>query len=64
MKEISLPLHMVEGFGMRYDNKAVSVACGESFSAVLTERNELYSFGKATHGRLGLGPVCSDTTRS
>ena len=31
------------------------MACGDSFTLVLTEQHQLYSFGKVSHGRLGLG---------
>jgi alpha-tubulin suppressor-like RCC1 family protein len=37
------------------NHKAVQVACGDSFTLVLSEKNQVYSFGKSTHGRLGTG---------
>jgi alpha-tubulin suppressor-like RCC1 family protein len=43
----------VEGFGQ--GNRAVQVSCGDSFTLVLNEKNQLFSFGKTTHGRLGIG---------
>lgn len=48
-----MPLFLVEGFGNRYDNKAIQVSCGDSYTLVLTEKHKIYSFGKASHGRLG-----------
>lgn len=33
------------------------VSCGDSFTLVLTESNEVYAFGKISHGRLGIGSV-------
>lgn len=56
-REISHPLHLVEGFGFRHGNRAVQVACGDGYTLVLNERKDLFSFGKTAHGRLGLGPV-------
>jgi alpha-tubulin suppressor-like RCC1 family protein len=53
LRELAQPLHQVEGFGQ--GNRAVQVSCGDSFTLVLNERNQLFSFGKTSHGRLGLG---------
>eukprot|EP01017_Pseudomicrothorax_dubius_P010486 TRINITY_DN13752_c0_g1_i2.p1 TRINITY_DN13752_c0_g1~~TRINITY_DN13752_c0_g1_i2.p1 ORF type:complete len:418 (-),score=78.49 TRINITY_DN13752_c0_g1_i2:19-1272(-) len=36
-------------------NKAIQVACGENFTLVLTESGQVFSFGRNTHGQLGLG---------
>ena len=36
------------------ENKAVQVSCGDNYTHVLTESGQVYSFGKATHGRLGI----------
>lgn len=43
-------LYKVKTFGP--SNKALKVACGDSYSLVLSERG-LYSFGKSSHSRLG-----------
>lgn len=55
LKEIAVPLYQVQGFGLKYNNRALQVSCGDAFTLVLNEKNELYSFGKLSHGRLGLG---------
>lgn len=34
---------------------ALKIGCGDYFSAVLTKENDLYTFGKGSFGRLGLG---------
>jgi alpha-tubulin suppressor-like RCC1 family protein len=36
-------------------NKAEMVACGDAFTIVLNEKGEVFSFGKAAHGRTGQG---------
>jgi len=33
------------------------VSCGDAFTIVLSESNEIYAFGKLSHGRLGLGSL-------
>ena len=43
LRELAQPLHQVEGFGQ--GNRAVQVSCGDSFTLVLNERNQLFSFG-------------------
>jgi alpha-tubulin suppressor-like RCC1 family protein len=58
LREIAQPLHRVKSFGS--GNKAVSVSCGECFTLVLNEQNQLYSFGKTSHGRLGIGSLPKD----
>lgn len=45
--------HKVEEFG--HKRRAVSVSCGDSFTLVLDEFQQVYSFGKGSHGRLGHG---------
>ena len=37
------------------ENKAIKVACGDNFTVVLSQTGKIYSFGKGSHGRLGLG---------
>jgi alpha-tubulin suppressor-like RCC1 family protein len=32
------------------------VSCGDAFTIVLSEKNEVFAFGKLSHGRLGIGP--------
>eukprot|EP00359_Climacostomum_virens_P006452 CAMPEP_0204902852 /NCGR_PEP_ID=MMETSP1397-20131031/3921_1 /ASSEMBLY_ACC=CAM_ASM_000891 /TAXON_ID=49980 /ORGANISM="Climacostomum Climacostomum virens, Strain Stock W-24" /LENGTH=1040 /DNA_ID=CAMNT_0052071421 /DNA_START=20 /DNA_END=3139 /DNA_ORIENTATION=- len=54
-----VPRCEVEDFG--HKRRAVSVSCGDSFTLVLDEFQQVYSFGKGSHGRLGLG---SDEDRS
>ncbi|KAL4469467.1 hypothetical protein ABPG74_004720 [Tetrahymena malaccensis] len=34
-------------------NKAIQVSCGDSFTLVINEQNQVYSFGKASYYRLG-----------
>jgi len=34
---------------------AASIKCGDCYTLVLESNGHLYSFGKGTHGRLGLG---------
>ena len=36
-------------------NKAEMVACGDAFTLVLNDKGEVFSFGKAAHGRTGQG---------
>jgi centromeric protein E len=43
----------VDEFGAK--RRAVSVSCGDSFTLVLDEFQQVYSFGKGSNGRLGLG---------
>ena len=33
------------------------MSCGDSFTLVLNDRNDIFSFGKSSHGRLGVGPI-------
>ena len=35
--------------------RARHVSCGHDFSSVLTERNDLYTWGSGDSGRLGIG---------
>ena len=35
------------------------MSSGDSFTLVLSEKHQVFSFGKASHGRLGLGPNSS-----
>ena len=61
MKELSSPFNKVATFGK--DNRTVQVACGDAFTLVLNEKSQVYSFGKLSHGRLGLGqskPLADD----
>ena len=48
-----MPIARITEFGQ--ENKAVKVACGDNFTVVLSQTGQLYSFGKGSHGRLGLG---------
>ena len=36
---------------------AVRIGCGDGYSAVLTNKNDLFTFGKGSFGRLGLGKI-------
>ena len=36
------------------------VSCGDAFTLILTEKKQVYSFGKGTHGRLGIGERAGD----
>ena len=41
---------------LRFSNgSAVKIGCGDGYSAVLNKKNELYTFGKGSFGRLGQG---------
>jgi hypothetical protein len=42
-------------FGDDDANRAISISCGDSFTLVLDENHQVWSFGKGTHGRLGHG---------
>jgi alpha-tubulin suppressor-like RCC1 family protein len=53
LKEISSPINRVALFGL--NNRATQVSCGDSFTLVLNEKHQLFSFGKSSHGRLGIG---------
>eukprot|EP00347_Sterkiella_histriomuscorum_P016506 403352920 len=53
LKSQSLPIYRVDFFSAQ--NKATQVSCGDAFTIVLNERNEVYAFGKLSHGRLGVG---------
>lgn len=46
---------MVKVGGFNSSNKAMQVSCGDAFTLVLTEKHQVFSFGKVSHGRLGLG---------
>ena len=48
-----VPITRIVQFG--FENKAIKVACGDNYTLVLNEKGEVYSFGKAANGRLGLG---------
>lgn len=37
------------------NGSAVKIGCGDGYSAVLNNKNELFTFGKGSFGRLGLG---------
>jgi alpha-tubulin suppressor-like RCC1 family protein len=45
-------LHEVKTFNET--KKAVQVACGDSYTLVLTDHGNVYAFGKNTHYRLGI----------
>ena len=40
------------------------VTCGETYTACITRRGMLYTFGLGSHGELGLGPADSGKVRS
>ena len=42
------------------DIKVASIAAGARHSAFVTQDKELYMFGLALHGQLGLGEDCTD----
>lgn len=33
----------------------MQVSCGDNFTLVLTDKHQVWAFGKCTHGRLGVG---------
>ncbi|CDW87540.1 kinesin motor domain containing protein [Stylonychia lemnae] len=62
VKSQSAPINKVSAFG--YQNKAVMVSCGDAFTIVLNEGNQIYAFGKLSHGRLGLGSLPKHSLKS
>jgi alpha-tubulin suppressor-like RCC1 family protein len=40
----------------RFSGRIVSASCGDVFTAALTDKGKLYTWGHGGHGRLGLGP--------
>lgn len=46
-------------FNFGVNNPATKVCAGDGYSAVLTEKGDIYSFGKGSFGRLGNGNVSS-----
>ncbi len=53
MRELSSPINKVVQFGLNH--KALQVSCGDAFTLILDDKNQVYAFGKGTHGRLGMG---------
>lgn len=49
------PLTQVLPFGDDDEPRAVKASCGDSFTLILDELNNVHSFGKGSHGRLGNG---------
>ncbi|KAL6442464.1 hypothetical protein ACFW04_002588 [Cataglyphis niger] len=52
VNEIHMPKHLARG--SLQNEKIVKIACGESHSAILTERGKLFTCGDGRHGKLGL----------
>jgi len=48
------PINRVPLFGPH--NPALQVRCGDAFCLVLASSQKVFSFGKGTHGKLGIGP--------
>lgn len=53
LQQMSSAINKVPFFGP--ENPAISVKCGDSFSVVLSLDQKVYTFGKGSHGKLGLG---------
>ncbi|CAG9335929.1 unnamed protein product [Blepharisma stoltei] len=51
--EVYSALFKIPLFG--YMIKAAKIKCGDGYSAILDSQKHLYTFGKGTYGRLGLG---------
>jgi len=51
-------LYKIPKFGPH--NKAIGVSCGDNYTIVLNDKNQVYSFGKPSYYRLGQGEISKD----